>query len=94
MTRDLHDAPFGEARLREHRMLQLLARVAAGQHEPDGREEEGFLRQLGYACQLAKGRVEDPDDNLGRASLFCRESLGQALDQTPGPPFRNPVQAR
>ena len=92
MSRDLHDAPFGEARLREHRMLQLLASVAAGQHEPDGRKEGGFLRQLGYACQLAEGRVEDPNDNPGRVSLFCRESLGR----TPGPPgpFRDPVQTR
>ncbi|MDE0406254.1 MAG: hypothetical protein OXN81_00190 [Alphaproteobacteria bacterium] len=71
--------------------MELLAKVAAGRYMPDGREDEASLRQLGYACELARGRVEDPDGNLGRAARFCRERLeGTAA---PAGRFRDPVQA-
>ena len=82
---------FGTARRRERDLMALLARIAAGRHMPDGREDEAFLRQLGYACDLARGRVEDPDGNLGRIARFCRERL----EGTTVPPgrFRDPVQA-
>lgn len=82
---------FGAARRRERDLMELLAKVAAGRHMPDGREDEASLRQLGYACELARGRVEDPDGNLGRAARFCRERLeGTAV---PAGRFRDPVQA-
>ena len=58
---------------------------------PDGREDEASLRQLGYACELARGRVEYPDGNLGRVARFCRARLeGTAA---PAGRFRDPVQA-
>ena len=82
---------FGAARRRECDLMELLAKVAAGRHVPDGREDEASLRQLGYACELARGRVEDPDGNLGRVARFCRERLeGMAV---PAGRFRDPVQA-
>ncbi len=81
------------ARHREHLLLELLAKVAAGLHAPDGAEHEDELRQLGYGCYLARRRVEDPDDNLGRVALFCM----QCLEGRPRPEdrrFRDPVQER
>lgn len=82
---------LGAARRRERDLMEFLAKVAAGRHMPDGREDEASLRQLGYACELARGRVEDPDGNLGRAARFCRERLeGTAV---PTGRFRDRVQA-
>jgi len=82
---------LGAARRRERDLMELLAKVAAGRYMPDGREDEASLRQLGYACDLARGRVEDPDGNLGRVARFCRERLeGTAV---PAGRFRDPVQA-
>lgn len=85
-----HENVFGAARRRERDLMELLAKVAAGRHMPDSREDEASLRQLGYACELARGRVEDPDGNLGRVARFCRERL----KGTTAPPgrFRDPVQ--
>jgi len=91
MSPGRHEDAFGAARRREHDLMELLAKVAAGRHMPDGREDEASLRQLGYACDLARGRVEDPDGNLGRVVRFCRERLeGKAA---PAGRFRDPVQA-
>ncbi len=91
MSPGRHENTFGAARRRERDLMELLAKVAAGRHMPDGLEDEASLRQLGYACELARGRVEDPDGNLGRVARFCRERLeGKAV---PTGRFRDPVQA-
>ncbi len=86
-----HEDAFSAARRRERDLMELLARVAAGRHMPDGREDEASLRQLGYACELARGRVEDPDGNLGRVARFCRARLEGTT--APAGRFRDPVQA-
>ncbi len=91
MSPSRHEDAFGAARRRDRDLMELLAKVAAGRHMPDGREDEASLRQLGYACDLARGRVEDPDGNLGRVARFCRKRLeGTAA---PAGRFRDPVQA-
>ena len=86
-----HEDVFGAARRRERDLMELLAKVADGRHVPDGREDEASLRQLGYACELARGRVEDPDGNLGRVARFCRARLEGTT--APAGRFRDPVQA-
>ena len=67
---------FGVARLRERQTMELLAKVAAGR----------------YASYLVRGRVEDPEDNLGRVARFCMERL-EGAPALAGC-FRDPVQAR
>lgn len=83
----------GGARERERLLLQRLAKVAAGLHTPDGAEHEDELRQLGYGCYLARRRVEDPDDNLGRVALFCMQCL-EGKPPPGGRRFRDPAQER
>lgn len=83
---------FGEARQREHQMMSLLADVACGRHDPEDFKGEDVLRQLGYSASLARGRVTDPDDRLGRAVRFCSAKLSSK--PVPDLAYRDPVQAR
>lgn len=91
MERD-RESRFGDARRREHEMLALLARAALGRYELGGCESEADLRQLGYAAELALGRVEDPDRNLSKLVAQCRERLRGS--DAPDGDYRDSVQAR
>ncbi|WP_036796887.1 hypothetical protein [Leisingera caerulea] len=80
------------ARRREKDMLDLLARVAVHGFTPTGSEDEGHLRQLGYAANVARGRVEDPQDYLGKVVKYCRSHLPER--PAPAGVYRDPVQKR
>lgn len=91
MNRSLEQS-YGPARQREHDLMSVLARVVIG--EDLGIEARALdeVRQLGYAAYLARGRVADPEDNLGRFSRVCLLRL-QGLP-TPDRAYRDKVQAR
>lgn len=91
MTRN-PERSYGPARQREHDLMSLLARVVIGK----GLKVEDLsiedVRQIGYAAHLARGRVADPDDHLGRLSRAC---LLRVQDlPTPDRAYRDTVQAR
>ena len=88
------DAPtkFNSARRREDRLMQLLARIAAGDIAAMSLQDESSLRQLAYAASLVEGYVDDPQDNLGSAIRLVIEEL-EGRNATVCS-FRDPVQAR
>ncbi len=85
-------AKFNSARRREDRLMHLLARVAAGDIALMSLQDEGSLRQLGYAASLVEGYVDDPQDNLGEAIRLATEELEGRTATVSS--FRDPVQAR
>lgn len=66
---------FGHARSRENAMLARLAGVVCDGDGLTGAETSEDLRQLGYAAHLARGRVDDPDNHLGRIVKACQSAL-------------------
>jgi len=55
-------------------MLQQLADILEG-GSVDLLASEEQLRQLGYAAQVARGRVPDPENRLLRTIRSCRTAL-------------------
>lgn len=92
MTKANRNSAMSAARRREEDMLDLLARVAVHGFKPTGSEDEEHLRQLGYAASVARGRVEDPQDYLGKVVNYCRSHLPER--QTTAGVYRDPVQKR
>lgn len=87
-----HSGTVGVARRREQNMLTVLAEVVVHGFVPEASEEESELRQLGYAAFIARGRVDDPDDNLGQVVKYCRDRLA---DRPPAQgTYRDLVQQR
>lgn len=85
-------ADSSPARRRDEEMMRSLARVVtcgtAAMHGLD----ENSLRQMGYAASLVRGRLEDPEDNLGAAIRLATEALeGKTATAIE---FRDPVQAK
>lgn len=56
-------------------MLSVLADIVVRGFAPTGFEEECELRQLGYSAFVARGRVDDPQDNLRQVVKYCRNHL-------------------
>ena len=63
------------ARRRERAIMRVLARVVTGDFVLPVNPRVDHLRQLGYAAQLARGRVADPDQNLLEVVRVCRSRL-------------------
>lgn len=86
------DQGYGPARQRENDLMSLLARIVLGEDPEIEALMPDEVRQLGYAAHLARGRVTDPEDNLGRFSRAC---LLRVRDlPKPDQAYRDPVQAR
>lgn len=88
-----HDTHLGPARAREELLMKQLANVVVRGFTPTGGEDEDALRQMGYGAQVARGRVDDPQDHLGAAVRYCRDRLF-GLPAREGYAFRDPVQKR
>ncbi|WP_037372481.1 hypothetical protein [Salipiger mucosus] len=72
--------------------MSLLADVVTGRFFPASTDGESFLRQLGYVAQLARHRIDDPEDRLRKVVDFCRE---QVKDRpAPSGQYRDPIQQR
>ena len=63
------------ARRREEEVMRLLAQIAIGDMSVMSKRDEGSLRQLGYAASLVRGRLDDPEDNLGAAIRLAADAL-------------------
>jgi hypothetical protein len=83
--------PYGTARARERRVMEALARVVVSGFVPAGSTSVDELRQLGYAAQLARGSVADPDGHLAGFVKFCRQAVA-AAPAPEMPPARDGVQ--
>lgn len=59
----------------EESLLDLLATAALGKTVDYSAMSPTEVAELGYAAQLARGRVEDPDDRLGAVMRRCRDLL-------------------
>jgi hypothetical protein len=86
------DQTYGPARQREHDLMSQLARVVRGEALAIETLSQEETRQLGYAAHLARGRVTDPEDNLGRFSRACLDRVRDLPRQDLA--YRDPVQAR
>ena len=72
--------------------MRLLARIVTNGTAAMLGMDENSLRQTGYAASLVRGRLEDPEDNLGAAIRLAIEALdGKTATATE---FRDPVQAK
>ena len=85
-------AVFGAARQSEHKVMERLARIAAGDLTVMDKQDESGLRQLGYAASLVRGHVDDPQDNLGAAVRLASKRLEGR--KAAAKSFRDPVQAK
>ena len=80
------------SRRRDEEVMRLLARIVTNGTAAMLGMDENSLRQTGYAASLVRGRLEDPEDNLGAAIRLAIEALdGKTATATE---FRDPVQAK
>ena len=89
----------------DEEMHNCLAQVVVFGYEPSGNENTECLRQIGYAADLARNRVDDPNRNLEALAVKCRDILSRispreqkSLDFDPDIPpqrqkYRDPIQA-
>ena len=89
----------------DEELHNCLAQVVVFGYEPSGNENTECLRQIGYAADLARNRVDDPNRNLEALAVKCRDILSRispreqkSLDFDPDIPpqrqkYRDPIQA-
>jgi hypothetical protein len=88
MTRN---SAYGVARKRERDLMRTLAKAVAVGFVPPESASLDDLRQLGYAAQLARGSVADPDRHLLEVVRFCRKAV--AGESVPHVSARDRLQA-
>lgn len=77
----------------EENLLDLLATAALGEAVDFSVMSPTEVAELGYAAQLARGRIEDPDDRLGTTMRKCRDLLATVtLEEVENP--KTKLQAR
>ena len=82
----------GSARRRDEEVMRLLARIVTDGTAVMLALDENSMRQLGYAASLVRGRLEDPEDNLGAVISLATKALeGKTATATV---FCDPVQAK
>lgn len=69
---------YGAARERECNMMKILADVVAGDFGVPEAMQADDLRQLGYAAQVVRGSVDDPEKRLTHLVKLCRAAVAEA----------------
>ncbi len=66
---------YSPARKREHDLMTTLAQVVVGRFVMSMSAPADDLRQLGYAAQLARGHVDDPQKRLVAVVKACSNAV-------------------